>query len=135
MMKKQFINPPELATPRGYTHVVTTQEGKTVYVSGQIAFDVQGKIVGKNDLRRQAEQAFKNLETALSGADATLADIVKVNIYAVNLTPQDMPIIREVRDRYFTQKHLPASTIVGVQALAIEDLLIEIEAIAVVKGG
>lgn len=131
-MDKQFINPPALASPLGYTHVVTAQGGKAVYVSGQIALDAQGELVGKNDLRRQTEQVYENLRGALAAAGATLADVVKVNIYVVNFKPQDLSVIREIRSQYYAQEHPPASTLIGVQALALEGLLIEIEATALV---
>jgi len=104
-----------------------------VYVSGQIALDAQGEIVGKNDLRRQTEQAHENLKVALAAAGATLADVVKVNFYMVNFKPQDLSVIREVRSQYSMQERPPASTLIGVQALAFDGLLIEIEVIAVIE--
>jgi enamine deaminase RidA (YjgF/YER057c/UK114 family) len=132
-MEKKFINPPTLATPRGYTHVVTATGGKMVFIAGQVAWDVKGEIVGKGDLRAQATQAYANLQAALAAAGATTADVVKMNTYVVNFKSADLLVIREVRSRFFPQENLPASTLVGVQALAMEGLLIEIEAIAMVK--
>jgi 2-iminobutanoate/2-iminopropanoate deaminase len=132
-MEKKFINPSTLATPRGYTHVVTATGGKTVFVAGQVAWDVKGEIVGKGDLRAQATQAYTNLKAALAAAGATPADVVKMNTYVVNFKAADLPVIREVRGQFFPQENLPASTLVGVQALALDGLLIEVEAIAVVK--
>jgi enamine deaminase RidA (YjgF/YER057c/UK114 family) len=132
-MEKKFINPPTLATPRGYTHVVTTTGGKMVLIAGQVAWDVKGEIVGKGDLRAQATQAYANLQAALAAAGATTADVVKLNTYVVSFKSADLPVIREVRSQFFPQENLPASTLVGVQALALDGLLIEIEAIAMVK--
>jgi len=132
-MEKKFINPQTLATPRGYTHVVTTTGGKMVFIAGQVAWDVKGEIVGKGDLRAQATQAYANLQAALAAAGATTADVVKLNTYVVNFKSADLPVIREVRGQFFPQENLPASTLVGVQALALDGLLIEIEAIAMVK--
>lgn len=132
-MEKKFINPPTLATPRGYTHVVTATGGKTVFVAGQVAWDLKGEIVGKGDLRAQATQAYTNLRAALAAAGATPADVVKMNTYVVNFKAADLPVIREVRGQFFPQENLPASTLVGVQALALDGLLIEVEAVAVVK--
>jgi len=132
-MEKKFINPPTLATPRGYTHVVTASGGKTVFISGQVAFDVKGALVGKGDLQAQATQAYANLQAALAAVGATFADVVKMNTYVVNFTTADLPVIREVRAQFFPQENLPASTLVGVQALAFDGLLIEVEAIAMVK--
>jgi enamine deaminase RidA (YjgF/YER057c/UK114 family) len=132
-MEKKFINPPTLATPRGYTHVVTASGGKMVFIAGQVAWDVKGEIVGKGDLRAQATQAYANLKAALAAAGATTADVVKMNTYVVNFKSADLPVIREVRSQFFSQENLPASTLVGVQALAVEGWLIEIEAVAMVK--
>jgi enamine deaminase RidA (YjgF/YER057c/UK114 family) len=132
-MEKKFINPPTLATPRGYTHVVTATGGKMVFIAGQVAWDVKGEIVGKGDLRAQATQAYANLKAALAAAGATTADVVKMNTYVVNFKSADLPVIREVRSQFFSQENLPASTLVGVQALAMDGLLIEVEATAIVK--
>jgi enamine deaminase RidA (YjgF/YER057c/UK114 family) len=132
-MEKKFINPPEISKPRGYTHVVTARGGTTVYVSGQVAFDVNGSMVGKGDLRAQAEKASENLVAALKAAGASPADVVKANTYVVNFKQDDLRIIRDVRARVFPADNPPASTLVGVQALAVEGLLIEMEAIAVIR--
>ncbi len=132
-MEKKFINPSTLATPRGYTHVVTATGGKMVFIAGQVAWDVKGEIVGKGDLRTQATQAYANLKAALAAAGATTADVVKLNTYVVNFKSADLPVIREVRSQFFPQENLSASILVGVQALAVEGLLIEIEAVAMVK--
>jgi len=132
-MEKKFINPPTLATPRGYTHVVTAAGGKMVFIAGQVAWDVKGEIVGKGDLRAQATQAYTNLKAALAAAGATTADVAKMNTYVVNFKSTDLSVIREVRSQFFPQENLPASTLVGVQALAMDGLLIEVDAIATVK--
>lgn len=132
-MEKKFVNPPTLATPRGYTHVVTATSGKMIFIAGQVAFDVKGEIVGKGDLQAQATQVYANLQAALAAVGATLADVVKMNTYVVNYKPADLPILREVRGQFFPQENLPASTLVGVQALAVDGLLIEVEVVAMVK--
>ena len=132
-MEKKFTNPPTLATPRGYTHVVTATGGKMVFIAGQVAWDVKGEIVGKGDLRAQATQAYTNLKAALAAAGATTADVVKMSTYVVNFKSADLPVVREVRSQFFPQENLPASTLVGVQALAVDGLLIEVEVIAMVK--
>src|SRR5438128_7493147 len=98
-MEKKFINPPELAAPRGYTHVVTATGGKMVFIAGQVAWDSQGEVVGKGDLRAQATQAYTNLKAALAAAGATTADVVKMNTYVVNFKSADLPVIREVRSQ------------------------------------
>jgi enamine deaminase RidA (YjgF/YER057c/UK114 family) len=129
----QFINPEGLSKPTGYTHTVIVQPGKLMYISGQVALNAKGEVVGKADLRAQVTQVMENLKAALAAAGATMQDIVKVNTYVVNLKPDQRPIIGEVRKKYISAEHPPASTLVGVTALAREEFLIEIEAIAAVK--
>src|SRR5438270_555848 len=122
-------NPPTLSKPTGYTHVVEATGGKTVYISGQIAFDKEGKVVGEGDMKAQAEQVFKNLQAALSAAGATFKDVVKMNTYTTDMT--QVQAIRDVRARYFGET-TPASTLVQVVHLARPEFLLEIEVIAVV---
>jgi enamine deaminase RidA (YjgF/YER057c/UK114 family) len=128
---KQFINPYS-TKPSGYTHVVASQPGKTIYISGQIPVDESGALVGGNDLRAQTVQVYENLKKCLTAAGATFNDVVKMTTYVVNYKPSDLTIVREVRKNYLSPDGPPASTLVGVQSLASEVYLIEIEAIAVV---
>src|SRR5262245_602154 len=123
-------NPPDLSKPTGYTHIVEVAgPARTIYVSGQIAFDKDGKLVGAGDMKAQAEQVFKNLQAALAAAGATFKDVVKMNTY---LTDMDKaPAVREVRAKYLTDS-TPASTLVQVVHLARPELMIEIEVIAFV---
>ena len=129
---KTYPVSPNLSTPRGYSHVVSTSGGRTVYVAGQIAMDKDGSVVGVGDLRAQTTQVFENVKAALAAAGATLSDVVKQNTYIVNLNAEALPVIREVRGQYFPAENPPASTLVGVTALAFADLLIEVEVIAVI---
>jgi reactive intermediate/imine deaminase len=125
----QRQNPPGLSTPTGYSHVVSAKGGRTIYVSGQVAFDAQGQIVGRGDLAAQTRQVFANLEIALKAAGATFDDVVKTNYYMLDAS--QVQVVREIRAKYFTRA-LPASTLVEVRRLANPDWLIEIEAVAVV---
>lgn len=129
-MPAQFLDPPDLCPTFGWTHVVATTGGKTVHVSGQVGIDAQGQIVGRGDLKRQTEQAFENIKTALAAAGTTFRDVVNTRLYVVGLKPEHVPIIREVRSRYVSADHPPASTLVGVSALVGPEWLIEIEATA-----
>ena len=124
-------NPPALSAPTGYTHIVeVTGPNRTIYISGQIAFDKNGTIVGApGDMKAQAEQVFKHLETALAAAGATFADVVKMNSYITDMSK--VQAVRDVRARYFTDA-TPASTFVEVKGLVRPELLLEIEVIAVV---
>ena len=131
-MSVEFLNPPTLCKTHGWTHVVKTTGGTTIQISGQTAVDARGSVIGKGDLKRQTEQTFENLRLALEAAGATWRNVVSTRLYVVNLTPEHVPIIREVRSRYVSPDHPPASTLVGVSALVGADWLIEIEATAVV---
>src|SRR3954447_5492688 len=113
-MKNEFLNPPELSPTFGWTHVVSATGGKTIYVSGQVAIDEHGKVVGKGDLKAQTDQAFKNVLHGLTAAGATFKDVVKTSLFVVGLRPEHVPIIRDVRGRYVSADHPPASTLVGV---------------------
>ena len=123
-------NPPTLSKPTGYTHVVETVGAvKTVYISGQIAFDGNGNVVGAGDMKAQAEQVFKNLELALTAAGAKFSDVVKMNSYITDMSK--IQAVRDVRARYFKDA-TPASTFVQVAGLVRPELLLEIEVVAVV---
>ncbi|MGE0759610.1 MAG: RidA family protein [Pirellulaceae bacterium] len=131
-MSLEFINPPSLGRTSGWTHVVTAQGGRTIYISGQTSLNERGEVVGVGDLKAQTEQTFHNLSIALAAAGATFRDVVKTTVFVVNLRPEHVPILREVRSRYVAADRPPASSLVGVTALVGPDWLIEIEAIAVV---
>src|SRR3954470_220441 len=123
-------NPPALSAPTGYTHIVeVTGPARTIYISGQIAFDKDGKIVGAGDMQAQAEQLFKNLEIALTAAGAKFSDVVKMNSYITDMSK--VQAVRDVRARYFSETS-PASTFVQVAGLVRPELLLEIEVVAVV---
>jgi enamine deaminase RidA (YjgF/YER057c/UK114 family) len=126
----EFPKPEGLAPGTGYSHVVVTSPGRLVFIAGQVARDAKGNLVGKDDLKAQTEQVFANLKTALAAAGATLDDVVKLNWYVKGYKTEYLPPIREVRDRYVSKIHPPASTLAGVAALANDEYLIEVEAVA-----
>jgi enamine deaminase RidA (YjgF/YER057c/UK114 family) len=130
-MSKQFINPEGIAQPKGYTHVVAAKSGNIAFISGQIGVDAQGNIA--DGLPAQTVLVFENLKTALAAVGGTFDDLVKVTTLIVNYKPEDRATLAEIRARYFNREHPPASTLVGVQALAFPGLLIEIEAVAVIE--
>lgn len=131
-MQIEFLNPTQLCPTFGWTHVVSSTGGKTIHISGQVGIDAKGNVVGKGDLKTQTEQAFKNIAIALEACGATFRNVVKTSLFVVGLRPEQVPIIREVRSRFVSADHPPASTLVGVSALVGPDWLIEIEAIAVI---
>ena len=124
----QFINPQSMAAPPGYTQVVEIGSGRTIYIAGQCSVDQSGNIVGRSDFRAQAQQVFENLKAALAAVGADFTNVVKLNTYLVDIA--QLPILREVRDRYVNTQHPPASTAVEVRKLAQEEFLLEIEAVA-----
>lgn len=132
LAQTEFINPKGLAAPHGYTHVITTKPGKMVFISGQVAMDAQGHLVGKGDLRAQTKQVFENLKTALAASGATFDDIVKITWYVKGYNPQLLPILRDVRDEYVKKEAPPTSTLVGVTSLFQDDYLLEVDAVAVI---
>jgi len=128
----EHINPSGLSKPTGYTHVVTATGGRTVYISGQVALNERGEVVGEGDLGAQLRRVYENLKVALAAAGATFADLVKQTTYVVNFDPtRDRPVIGEVRSQYLAAADPPASTLVGVQSLANPALLVEVEVVAV----
>lgn len=123
--KLRFIN----RAPAGYSHVVEARGGRTLYLSGQIAVDAQGKLVGAGDFRAQVKQVFENLNTRLAEGGATFKDVVKLNFYLTDAS--EMQALREVRDSYINLAAPPASTLVVVKQLVRPEYLLEVEAVAV----
>jgi enamine deaminase RidA (YjgF/YER057c/UK114 family) len=128
-MTLRYSNPPTIARPTGYTHVVEATGAHTFYISGQVALDASGAIVGQGDMRAQAQQVFANLHAALQSVGASFSNVAKLTYFIVDMT--QMPVVREVRDQFIQPEQLPASTAVEVRRLAREEFLLEIEAVAV----
>lgn len=126
----RFINPAAVSQPTGYTHVVEVTGGKTVFISGQIAFDAAGKVVGVGDLAAQAHQVFANLRAGLAAVGADFNQVVKLSYFLLDIS--QLPTVREIRNQYINPAQPPASTAVQVGGLAHPDLLIEVEAVAVI---
>ena len=127
----RYINPPGLTKPTGYTHVVLAADGRTVYIAGQVAFDSTGTMVGVGDFRAQAERVFANLRIALASAGATFSDVVKTTTFVTDVS--NAAALREIRGKYLDPARPPANSLIGVGALARPDILLEIEAVAVLK--
>ena len=115
-----------------FSQVVVAQGTRTVYISGQVAWDVEGGVVGVGDFDAQARKAYENLAIALEAAGATPADVAKTNVYIVNYNSSMRAGLNAARNAVFAGVGPPASTLIGVQALAISALMIEVEAIAVI---
>ena len=129
----QHIPAPDGVAPgAGYTHVVTGT-GRLVVVSGQVALDQYGNPVGVGDPAAQALQAFENLHRCLTAAGATFADVVKLSYFVTDVV--HLPAIRMARDQYVDVDNPPASTAVQVAALFRPELVLEVEAWALLAAG
>ena len=131
-MDKRFINPEGMVKPGAYTPAISVSGGRTIYISGQVAQDAAGNVIGKGDLLAQTDQVYKNLAMALTAAGANFNDVVKLNVYVVGYKPEHRAMLQSVRERFVSKENPPASTLIGVQALARAEFLVEVEAIAVV---
>ncbi len=127
-----YLKSPELNTPPGYSHAVVINSGKLIYIAGQVGLNKEGQMVGKDDFKAQAAQAFENLRTALAAAGAKPENLVKLNYFVVGLNHEKLLALREVRSNFVNKEHPPASTLVGAAALFSDEAQIEIEAIAVI---
>lgn len=130
----RYQNPASLATPSGFSHVTDGPGERVVFVSGQVAYDTQGKTVGVGDMAAQTRQVLTNLGQALAAADSDFGHVMKLTFFVRNLNADAIAQIREVRKEFLDERRLPASTMVGVAALARDDLLLEVEAYAVRRG-
>ena len=115
-----------------FSQVVAAAGTRTIYTAGQVAIDERGALVGAGDLAAQTAQVMHNVGLALAAAGATYADIVKITTYVVAYKPEHRAIIGQARAPFFPKGTPPASTLVGVTALALPEWLIEIEAVAIV---
>ena len=134
MAKRRNIQPETLVTPRRkgavlYSDAVSVEGRRMVFIAGQLSRDGSGNVVGKGDMRAQIRQCCENIKTALAAAGASLADVVKISTFAVDIEKFFENV--DVRTEYFGSV-LPTSTTVEVRKLASPDFLVEIEAIAVV---
>ncbi len=125
---QHFRAPDGLAPGPGYSHAVTGR-GRWVATAGQVALDSAGKLVGPGDPEAQTRQVFANLSRAMEAAGASFTDVVKLNYYVTDITM--LPAVRAIRDEYVDTARPPAGTAVQVAALAMPDLMIEIEAWAI----
>jgi len=133
MMTRDVINPDDMydAVRYGFSHAVAHRGARTIECSGQVAWDDDGVLVGAGDLATQAAQVFRNLRKILAHAGATPSDVVRMRTYVVNHTPDKLEVIGPAIAAFFGDALPSANTLIGVQALALPEFLIEIEATAV----
>jgi 2-iminobutanoate/2-iminopropanoate deaminase len=132
-VRKEAINPPSVfrSLEHGFSQAVVASGRRTLYVSGQTAWDSQKQLIGGADLEGQARQAFTNLRAVVEAAGGTLADVVSLRIYVVDYRPEKAAPVGRAFRQFFSGEVKPASTWVGVAALADPGFLIEVEATAV----
>ena len=132
-MSKEYVNPSSLvpSLPHGFSQMVIASGRKMVFVSGQTAWDARKNIVGGDSVLEQARQAFRNLEKAMEAAGGTLKDIVALRIYVVDYQAESGTAVGTAIREFFSPENPPASTWIGISALAVPEFLIEIEATAV----
>ena len=134
-MSKRFINPSSLFNSKQYGFsqaIVAPAGGQMVFISGQIAYDENERLVGGSDLKAQTRQVLKNLQIAIRSAGGELSNIVMLRIYIVQPSPDDITTVGEALRECFGVAKPPASTWLGVTSLAREEFAIEIEATAVI---
>ncbi len=131
MSTLEHPHPDGLFNNPAFSQVVVAAGTRTIYVAGQVSIDEQGRLVGPDDLAAQTAQAMRNVGLALAAAGASFADIVKITTYVVNYESEHRAIISKARAPFFAGGTPPASTLIGVAALALPEWLVEIEAIAV----
>jgi enamine deaminase RidA (YjgF/YER057c/UK114 family) len=131
-----LVNPEGLPKVDIYRQVSVATGSKLVFIAGQVARDFDGGRVGEGDLAAQVEQVYLNLATALAAVGASFDDVVKVTVYLVDWTPDKMPLYMEgvarATAKLGIETPLPPLTGIGVAALAEPDLLVEVEATAVI---
>lgn len=134
-MPKSYLNPDTLFASQqyGFSQIVTSRGGTTVYISGQVGWDPKQDIGDAGDLHIQTMRALENIERAVVAASGSRHDVVSLRIYIVDNWIHNAGAVRESLLAFFDPKRLPTSTWIGVTALASRDFLIEIEAIAVIE--
>jgi len=128
-MTKQNVNPAGMAPPSGYSYAVK-KSGTPVFISGQVALDGDGTLVGEGDAAAQTEQVFRNLRTVVEACGGSMTDIVKITIFVTD--PAYRPAVSAARLKYFKEGQWPASTYLVVAALAVPTMLVEVEAVAMI---
>jgi len=127
------LNPPALGASPGYSQIVDVRASRIIFIAGQTALDRDGKLLGRNDFVAQADQVFRNLETALRAVGCTASNLVKLTVFLRDMS--HLSTYREARNRFFatvTPPAAPAITLIEVSKLYGPDFLIEIEAVAAI---
>jgi enamine deaminase RidA (YjgF/YER057c/UK114 family) len=132
-MKREAVNPASMYDTLKYnfSHAVESEGRHLLHLAGQVAVDAEGNLVGEGDLALQTRKVCKNLKEVLASRNAGPENVVRIRIYVVDHEPSKLEIIEPVIGEFFGEVAPAASTLIGVQALALPGFLIEIEATAV----
>ena len=132
-MSKEHLRPDTVHETPGYSHVVKVTGGTTLYLAGQVGWDMDRNVVGgEGDYGAQARQALENIKGVLEAAGGSMADIVKMTLYIVNYSPDIRAEVVGPVWEYLNRDAPPATTLIGVAALAQPQLLLELDCIAVI---
>jgi enamine deaminase RidA (YjgF/YER057c/UK114 family) len=135
-MSVTLVNPEGLPKPDVYRQLSVATGSKLVFLAGQVARDADGRPVGEGDLAAQVEQCYLNIATALAGVGGSFDDVAKLTIYVVDWSSEKMPLLGEGVGRAAAKLGIdPVKpiTLLGVAALGEPDLLVEVEATAVIE--
>jgi enamine deaminase RidA (YjgF/YER057c/UK114 family) len=133
-MNIEHVTPDTLfdSKPYGFSQVVISRGSRMIHIAGQTSQDKDLNIIGEGDFAMQAKTAFENVGLAISAAGAEIKNIVSINVYVVDYKTEYLEMIAKATTDFFGSVPPPASTMVGVTALALPPFLIEIEATAVI---
>lgn len=132
-MKRETVNPESMynSVQFGFSHAVESEGARMLHLAGQVAWDANGDLVGPGDLAAQAAQCFSNLTEVLASRGATAANVVRLRTYIVDYSPDKLEVLGPAIGAFYQDVVPAANTLIGVQALAMPDFLIEVEATAV----
>jgi len=132
-IEKEVLNPSHWSKPRGYSNLVKTTGGTILYLAGQASFDAKGKLVGEGDFAKQYQQTFNNIQEVVEAGGGKLTDIVRMTIYCTDRDAffKSGKECAQIYKKYFGD-YYPAMTLVEINKLFVDGMLLEIEAIAVV---
>ncbi len=135
-MSVTLVNPEGLPKPEVYRQLSVATGSKLVFLAGQVARDADGQPVGEGDLSAQVEQCYLNIATALAEIGGSFDDVAKLTVYVVDWSPEKMPLLGEGVGRAAARlgvDPVKPITLLGVAALGEPDLLVEVEATAVIE--
>jgi 2-iminobutanoate/2-iminopropanoate deaminase len=128
----EFVNPATVNPPKGYSQAAVVDLGtcRMIIISGQVALDKNGSLVGKGDFTAQADQCFQNIKSTLESVGGAMNNVVRLGYYVTDMG--QIQALRTMRDKYVNVSNPPTSTLVQISKLFRDDVLVEIEATAII---